>query len=50
MRNEENIKSVYNIMPKNDEDFNKNYFVDKVKDEDYKIGNFELIWNVNEKE
>ena len=45
MRNEEDIKSVYNIMSKNNEDFNKNYFVDKVKDEDYNHELIEPIWN-----
>ena len=34
----EEVESVYNILAK-DENFNKNYFVDKIKDEDY----YELI-------
>ena len=44
MRNED-IKSVYDIMSKYNEDFKKNYFVDKIKDEDYNYKSFEPIWN-----
>ena len=44
MRNEEDMKSVYDILA-NDENFKKNYFVDKVKDEDYNHELIEPIWN-----
>ena len=44
MRNED-IKSVYDIMSKYNEDFKKNYFVDKIKDEDYNHELIEPIWN-----